>query len=464
MTALVLLSCVLLGLGAAGVVLLRVKCAVVISAGIAAAVFSGQWGHLGLPIPVDRVLIYFGLLLLLLGAERSQLPVRLRFRSQHVLMIVLSVYALLSSLIAGTLLSAAEGHYALMDRLSITGFVLFTAAPLVFHDRRTRNIFLVVMVATGAYLGLTSLLEGLGAKDLAWPSYISDPNVGIHIERARGPMVESAGFGLALFECAVAGVVAFRLWHTRSAKVVAVLVTITCLAGTLFTLTRAVWIGVILGLAAASVVSREWRRRLIPVAGLLAVVLLVVVSMSPTIQASLEDRSTNERAIWDRINLADAGLRAVEENPVFGVGWRNFVQEGDEYFRLLPNIPQTGTGIDIHNAVLSTAAELGIVGAALWLAVVFSTIGAAVFWRAPPELEDWRVGMVAMGTQWAVVAMFTPFSYTFSFLFVYAWAGIVTAHHFVQPRDRAAPRSSISQERPAPPAAAPASALQPGAR
>jgi putative inorganic carbon (HCO3(-)) transporter len=458
MTALVLLSAVLLGLGAAGIVLLRVPCAAIIAAGIAASVFSGHFGDMGLPLPLDRLLIYFGLLLLLLGAERSQLPVRLRFRSQHVVMIVLSVYALLSSLIAGTLLSAAEGHYALLDRLSITGFVLFTVAPLVFHDRRTRNIFLVVVVATGAYLGLVSLLEGLGAKDLAWPGYISDPNVGIHIERARGPMVEGAGFGLALFECAVAGVVAYRVWETRSAKVVAAIVTGMCLAGTLFTLTRAVWIGVVLGLAAASVVSREWRRRLIPVAGLLAVVLLVVVSMSPDIQASLEDRSTNERAIWDRINLADAGVRAVQENPVFGVGWRNFVQEGDEYFRLLPNIPQTGTGIDIHNAVLSTAAELGLVGALLWLAVVFSTIGAAAFWRAPPELEDWRVGMVAMGTQWAVVAMFTPFSYTFSFLFVYAWAGIVTARHFVQPRDRAALPVVV------PSAAAPAPALHPGAR
>jgi O-antigen ligase len=134
------------------------------------------------------------------------------------------------------------------------------------------------------------------------------------------------------------------------------------------------------------------------------------------------------------LNLADAGIRAIQDKPAFGVGWRNFVGGGTEYFRLLPEIPQTGTQIDIHNALISIGAELGLIGLILWVGVLASTVFAAMFWRPPPELEDWRIALVAMGVQWVVVAMFTPFSFTFSMFFMFTFAGIVAAPRFVQPR------------------------------
>ena len=150
-----------------------------------------------------------------------------------------------------------------------------------------------------------------------------------------------------------------------------------------------------------------------------------------------DELSGDERPVWDRLNLADAALRAIESKPAFGIGWRNFTKVGPEYFRLLPDIPQTGTTIDVHNAVLSIGAELGLVGVILWVSVVCTTIFAAMFWRPPPELELWRIALVAMGVQWAVVAMFTPFAYTFSMFFMFTFAGIVAAPRFVQPRERA---------------------------
>ena len=45
-----------------------------------------------------------------------------------------------------------------------------------------------------------------------------------------------------------------------------------------------------------------------------------------------------------------------------------------------------------------------------------------------------RIALVATGVQWAVVAMFTPFAYTFSMFFMFTFAGIVAAPRFVQPR------------------------------
>jgi O-antigen ligase len=178
------------------------------------------------------------------------------------------------------------------------------------------------------------------------------------------------------------------------------------------------------------------------------VVLLVALSLSSSLSGQVNERSGDQRPVWDRLNLADAGLRAVEQHPVFGVGYRNFVEVGNDYFGLLPDIPQTGTEIDIHNAVLSNAAELGLVGVSLWLAVIATTIGCAMFWRPPPELEDWRIGLVAMAVQWGVVAMFTPFSYTFSFFFMWTFAGIVAASRFTKPRGTVHPGESAAHKHP----------------
>jgi putative inorganic carbon (HCO3(-)) transporter len=443
MTALLLLSAALIVAGAVGVLVLHMSSALLLSLGVASAVFAGNTKYMGFKVPPDRLLVALGLFLLLIGLERRNLPFRLRFRSQHALMLVLGAYALLNSLVAGTLMG--NGAYALLDRLSITAWLLFSIAPLVYYDRRTRNVFLAVIVGLGLYLGVTSILEGVGLKALTFPSYINDPSVGIHFDRARGPMTESAGFGLALFECAVVSVLASRIWTRPAARHFAWLVAATCMIGTLFTLTRAVWIGVGAGILVACIISKEWRKRLLPPVIAAGVVLLVVLSVSSSISGQVDERAGNQRSVWDRLNVADAGVRAIEQNPAFGVGWRNFVGSGTEYFRLLPDIPQTGTTIDVHNALISIGAELGLVGLILWIGVLGTTVFAAMFWRAPPELEDWRIALVAMGVQWAVVGMFTPFAYTFSMFFMFTFAGIVAAPRFVQPRPSAVARESAAR-------------------
>jgi putative inorganic carbon (HCO3(-)) transporter len=439
MTALLLLSAMLLVAGAVGVLVLHASSALLLSLGVASAVFAGNTKYMGFPIPPDRLLVALGVFLLLIGVERRSLPFRLRFRSQHALMLIFGGYAIINSVVAGTL-TEERGIVGLFDRLSITAWVLFSVAPLAFYDRRTRNIFLTVMVCLGGYLGVTAILEGVGLKGLAFPSYINDPNVGIHFDRARGPMTEAAGFGLAMFECAVVAVLASRTWTGRFAKVMAWIVAGTCLLGTLFTLTRAVWIGVGAGLLVVCVISKEWRRRLAPAIVAAGLVLLVLLSASSSLTGKVSERSGDARSVWDRLNIADAGLRAIEEHPTFGVGWRKFMGGSSEYFRLLPDIPQTGTTLDVHNVLISMAAELGLVGMFLWIGVVGSTVFAAMFWRPPPELEDWRLALVATGVQWAIVGMFTPFAYTFSMFFMFTLAGIVAAPRFVQPRPSAVAR------------------------
>ena len=126
---------------------------------------------------------------------------------------------------------------------------------------------------------------------------------------------------------------------------------------------------------------------------------LGVLTFSSSVNSQVETRSNDAGPIWDRVNLADAAVRTIEDRPLFGLGWREFVPDGQQYFRLLPDIPQQGLNIDVHNIVLSIGAELGLVGLTLWLVVVATTIVAPMLRRAPPELEDWRMGLIAVGVQ-----------------------------------------------------------------
>ena len=56
--------------------------------------------------------------------------------------------------------------------------------------------FLIGLVAVGAYLGITAFLQEVNLDQLVFPAYITDPSVGIHADRARGPFVEAAANGL----------------------------------------------------------------------------------------------------------------------------------------------------------------------------------------------------------------------------------------------------------------------------
>lgn len=433
MTAPVLMLA-LAGLAAMAVIGLHVTPAALVSAGLATAVFAGNTDEVGLPIGPERLLLALGVVVLAWGLDRAQRSRNVRLRWEHGVMVVLVVLAAISSTLAGTLLDDGfRGLYALFDRLSITAFVLFTVAPLVFHDARTRKVLVAALVALGGYLGLTALAEGFGVEQLVFPSYIADPSVGIHSDRARGPMTESAGFGLALFECAVVALLATRMWRSILARRVAFAVAALCSFGVLFTLTRAVWVGAAAAAVVVAVLRPEWRRAI--VGGTLACSLAVLISLgsSDAIRDRVYDRAGNEGPIWDRINLVDAGIRAVEEHPTFGVGWRQFTISGEQYVRQRPDIPQSGHDLDIHNVVLSLAAELGVVGALLWCVIVAATLGRAIVRRPPRELQDWHVALVAMAVQFGVVAMLTPFSYPFSFFLLWTWSGVLLADRLTEP-------------------------------
>lgn len=394
--------------------------------GLLLSAFSSNWGQFGLPggFAPDRLLIIAGLVSLWDRRRLAGMPVMLGLRPVHLVMLAASAYAIGSAVAVGTW--ASDG-LLLVDRLGLTGFVVFAVAPLVFRTRSDRDALLYGMVGLGAYLGLTALLEITGPRSLVWPGYITDPSVGIHFGRARGPFVEAEVNGLALFACLIATVIAYRQTRPGLPRLAIAAIGLLCALGVLFTLSRSVWLAAVAGMLVAMIGVRELRRRLPAVVLLAAAVVGLSLVAVPGLATRAQERRANQRTIWDRQNLTTAALRMARERPLTGFGWATFSTKGSQYF-WQGDVPLTaGSGTIVHNAVLANVAELGLIGTALWLAAIAIGIGGAVLTRGPPEVEAWRIGLVAIAVSWAAMALFTPMLQPIESLLMWMWAGVVVA-------------------------------------
>ncbi len=392
--------------------------AVTISAGIALEVFSGQFSQLGSPVGIDRVVVVAGIVAAVARDVRRR-DGRLRVSGVHVLLLAIGAYGLISALFAEQLVSNAV--FGLVDYLGLLPFALFFIAPAAFPTERERNILLSTLVGVGLYLGITAVLETTGPASLIVPGYIADPSVGIHFGRARGPFVEAAGDGLAMFGCGVAAAIALARW--RRGRWLAWAALLACVFGVVYCLTRQVWVAAALGTVAGMVARRELRVWLIPAALVGVVAVGGAIALVPGLSERASTRVNDRRPVWDRLNSDNAALRMIADRPLLGHGWYTFGTESLRYYRQAPDRPVTTVG-RVHNVFLSYAAELGVLLCVAWVIALGLALMGGLRRRGPPDLDDWRSGLVAFAVAWAVVANFTPMGYAFAHSLLWLWAGL----------------------------------------
>lgn len=405
--------------------LLLLEPAWILTAGVMLSVFSSNWGNMGIPIPVDRVVIVCGIGAALLRSLRADAEPKLDIRRVHWVMLLLVLYAVGSAAWSGSLTSHAP-LFALLDRLGVVPFLLFLVAPATFSTQRQRRILAFGLVLLGTYLGLITLFEAVGARAFVLPHYILNPALGIHAQRGRGPFLEAGANGLAIFECLVAAAVTMSWQRSRRLRWLVLGVIVLGTAGILFTLTRQSWFGAGAGTVAAMLAHRRLRGWL-PLAGVgVAVVAVAALVLIPGLSQNVNQRLADQVPLWDRLNSDAAALRMVEARPAFGFGWGRFGPASAPYYRLAATYPLSRVNV-AHNLPLSNASELGLVGLALWLAIVIAGVAAPAARRAAPDLEPWRIGLIAIAVAWLVQANLTPLDYAFDNYVVWLWAGLVFA-------------------------------------
>jgi O-antigen ligase len=422
-----LLTVVLVGAAGTAYVFWHLDPAWSISAGVALSVFSGNWERLGLPggtgIVPDRALLALGVLAVLVRAPGARNLPPIRSRASYWALAAAAAYAIGSAIWAGTLIQE-RGGFLLIERFTLIGFVVFAVAPVIFAETRQRLILLATMVALGAYLGSQALFQTIGADALVFPKYILDPDIGHHPDRARGPFVEAEANGLALFACAVAAAMAFAMWRRAGARWFAGAVGFVCAAGCLFTVSRAIWVGSLLGAIVALAAFEELRRYIFPLIVAAIVMIGAAFVVIPGLADKAERRQSSRLPVWARQNTNNAALRMVADKPLLGFGWSRYQDESLAYFWQSRNTPLTGTEANVHNVVLLNVVELGLVGTALWLVAVVMAVGGAIVSRGPPELRPWRIGLVAIAVQFAVVLNLTPLVQVFPNVLLLLWAGV----------------------------------------
>jgi O-antigen ligase len=282
--------------------------------------------------------------------------------------------------------------------------------------------------------------------------------VGIQFGRARGPFVASEAMGMACSACAFAGAVAFARWRGAWRGLATLAVTLGG-AGVLMSLTRSVWVGTLLGVVLAMLRTPRLRRRLPVVLAGLAVVVLALLAVVPGLSDNVSGRIGTTRSVQDRQNTNAAALRIVEQEPLTGIGWSKFLDEAPDWVRQADSYPVTNVAIEVHNVVLSRAAELGLPGAALFvLCILFGPWRALVQRRRPgagaDDLLGWWSISAGVTAVWSVTIMLSPTPYPLPNSLVWLLAGISLTPYLLEKTDDELPQPGRSGDRPGRPDAA----------
>jgi putative inorganic carbon (HCO3(-)) transporter len=246
----------------------------------------------------------------------------------------------------------------------IVPFALFHVAGFAFADARSLRRFETFALVVLAYLSFTAIAFLLDAKELIFPRYILDEGLGIHADRARGPLLQAVANGVSLNLLALIAVDSYRRRRLRG--VPALLLAIAVPLAALATKTRAVWLSFALsavGLMFLSLGSRVRRACLVMIlAGGAGLVCVLGFCDMRSLNERLQERSPVEF----RMEIYQAGWEMFLEKPVAGWG-RDGMQAG--LTSRISDFHQDA--FFFHNTYLEILVQYGLVGLALyvWLVV-----------------------------------------------------------------------------------------------
>ena len=316
-----------------------------------------------------------------------------------------------------------------------TPLVLYWCAKQAVWDRRTARLVQASFALFGIYLGVTAILEITKQWSLVFPSYIADPKVGLHFGRARGPMVHGVSFGHWIGVCLLAAWV-WGCGAQKWGKVAVGFLLPLYSAGVFFSYTRSVWMGTAAGLAIVGLLTLPSRARNIALGCGLMAGLVVGATMMDKIVGFEREQSAADTAESAnmRVGFAYVSWLMFQDRPIFGFGFGRFPLDK------LPYLDDRSTDLFLdklrpyvhHNTFLSILTDTGLVGLALFLAMMaYWGVNA---WRIIRDADTpcwakhqaiWLLGAIGV---YAPQLLFHELSYTpLDNSLVYFLAGTVSA-------------------------------------
>jgi O-antigen ligase len=289
----------------------------------------------------------------------------------EILMLLFCVFCLVSMIRFGfveSYIKFARPSYVFLIGYLIP-FVGFLYAKYLLGSQADIQAFFKILFLFGCYLVLVSFLEHYGFKSLVFPGYIVDANVSeLHLDRSRGPFLNSAFNGLAMNIAFICG-----LFVLPSIKGPSRLVYICMLAlfipAIYYTRTRSVYLHFAMTLSVLFFLYKTrfalWK--IFP-ALLFVVFVFVIANIDKLASADREAGGLGQTAeIYIRLALATKSLNLIVENPFGGIGLAQF--RTASLFSISDVEYQ-------HNHIIGMAVELGIPATLVYICIL-----ALIFWR-----------------------------------------------------------------------------------
>jgi len=315
--------------------------------------------------------------------------------------------------------------WSLLASKFIVPFTLFHLAKLVFTDESGFRQFEIFAVLVLAYLSFTAIAFLVGARELIFPKFILDESLGFHADRARGPLLQAVANGVSLN---VLGLLALHAYRRKTVRGIAMLLLLASVpVAILATMTRAVWLSFAASVVAAMVACRRRMILRVCVVGAVVTALIVVVILSTQLGGALSDRFEERGPVDYRAAVYAGGWSMFLERPFFGWGFHSMPEELPRYVSgykekvLYP-----------HNTYLELLVELGVVGLALymWLMWELWKLGRGAI---PANEKDGflngefhRLWPILLAVYWANAAM-VVMSYQFVNGLLFTMAGMLAA-------------------------------------
>jgi O-antigen ligase len=305
---------------------------------------------------------------------------------------------------------------------------MFFLAGVVFVNPRAIRCFEVFCLLALGYLSLVSIASLTGARELIFPRYILNPDLGIHLDRARGPFLQAVANGLVL---TLLGVIAFdALRARRIGGGAAALLLVPLPVAILATMTRAAWISFALVLGAVVLQSKGILRRAGFGVAAVTVGLAVTVLWLPNLSALVEERASERGPIEVRMAVYRAACEMVAERPLLGWGVNRMPTEVAarmDHYRL--------DAYWAHNTYLEILVEQGIVGLALYLWILIGLFRITATPRREDEMETTLLNSGFRRT-WPLVlgvyvfnGFFVVLNYQFVNALLFSIAGMLSAQN-----------------------------------
>jgi O-antigen ligase len=316
--------------------------------------------------------------------------------------------------------------WSLLASKFLVPFLLFHLAGLVFTEEPRFRQFEVFALLVLGYLSFTAIAFLSGAHSLIFPRFILDESLGFHADRARGPLLQAVANGVSLNILGLLALHAYRRGSVRGLKVAALLASVPI--AILATMTRAVWLsfaGTVVVLIVFSE-SRALRRACLGLA-LVAGAGLAVVLSSDELRAALSERLEERGPVEFRAAVYAGAWDMFLERPLTGWG----------FHRMPAELPRHVSGYQEkvlypHNTYLEVLVELGVVGLALhlWLMWEMWRLGRGAI---PSGEKDGfldpqfhRLWPILLAVYWVNAAM-VVMSYQFVNALLFTMAGMLAA-------------------------------------